>query len=123
MTSNTDGAPAVSPYNEPPALPQDEHAHDKEKVPSDVVDTPVPYLTWRSLTMGVFISIGGIIFGYDTGQISGILEMGDFLQRFGEVGADGSYSFSNVRSGLIVGLVCYRPVTSVARLSANSPSL
>lgn len=100
----------MSPYSEAPAPAQDEHAHDKEKFPSDLVDTPVPYLTWRSLTMGVFISIGGIIFGYDTGQISGILEMDDFLQRFGEVGADGSHSFSNVRSGLIVSLVCYRAI-------------
>lgn len=87
-------------------MAQDEHLHDKEKVPSDLVDTPVPYLTWRSLTMGVFISIGGIIFGYDTGQISGILEMKDFLQRFGELQDNGIYGFSNLRSGLIVGLVC-----------------
>lgn len=31
--------------------------------------------------------------------------MDDFLQRFGQEQADGSYAFSNVRSGLIVGLV------------------
>ena len=31
--------------------------------------------------------------------------MDDFLRRFGEEQADGSYAFSNVRSGLIVGLV------------------
>ena len=36
--------------------------------------------------------------------------MKDFLQRFGERQADGTYAFSNVRSGLIVGLVSYRTV-------------
>jgi SP family sugar:H+ symporter-like MFS transporter len=70
----------------------------------DLVDTPVPLLTWRSFIMGVFVSMGGFIFGYDTGQISGFLEMPDFLQRFGEPGPNG-YQFTNVRSGLIVALV------------------
>lgn len=42
---------------------------------------------------------------YDTGQISGFQEMPDFLQRFGEPQSDGSYAFSTVRSGLIVGLL------------------
>lgn len=41
-----------------------------------------------------------MIFGYDTGQISGFLEMDDFLDRFGQDGA-----FSDVRSGTIVGLL------------------
>lgn len=31
--------------------------------------------------------------------------MPDFLQRFGELQPDGSYGFSTVRSGLIVGLL------------------
>ena len=39
------------------------------------------------------------------GQISGFLEMHDFLERFGEQQGDGSYKFGNIRSGLIVGLV------------------
>lgn len=49
--------------------------------------------------------MGGFIFGYDTGQISGFLEMKVFQQMFGQQQADGSYSFSDVRSGLIVALV------------------
>jgi SP family sugar:H+ symporter-like MFS transporter len=55
--------------------------------------------------MGLFVSMGGFLFGYDTGQISGFLEMPNFLQRYGEPGPDGTYHFSNVRSGLIVALV------------------
>jgi hypothetical protein len=44
-------------------------------------------------------------FGYDTGQISGFLEMPNFLERFGQKKADGTPYFSDVRSGLIVALV------------------
>ena len=31
-------------------------------------DSPVPRITWASLTMGVLVSMGGFIFGYDTGK-------------------------------------------------------
>ena len=46
------------------------------------------------------------------GQISGFLAMQNLLQRFGEPQPDGSYAFSNVRSGLIVGLVSHFPIAS-----------
>ena len=39
------------------------------------------------------------------GQISGFLQMPDFLQRFGEDQGSGPPKFGNIRSGLIVGLV------------------
>lgn len=51
---------------------------------------------------------GGFIFGYDTGQISGFLAMPNYLRRFGQRhtnGATPQYYFSDVRSGLIVGLL------------------
>ena len=69
-------------------------------------NSPHPFLTWRTLVMGILVSMGGLIFGYDTGQISGFLAMDDFLRRFGTFDqATGKYVFSDVRSGLIVGLV------------------
>jgi SP family sugar:H+ symporter-like MFS transporter len=72
----------------------------------DLVDSPIPLLTWRSVIMGILVSMGGFIFGYDTGQISGFLETKDFLQRFGEWNGT-EFAFTNVRSGLIVALVCF----------------
>lgn len=79
---------------------------DREMFAGPAVDTKIPFLTWRSFLMGVVVSIGGFLFGYDTGQISGFLEMPEFLERFGEQGPDGKYQFSNAISGTIVGLVC-----------------
>jgi SP family sugar:H+ symporter-like MFS transporter len=73
---------------------------------ASIDDRDVPWVTWRSASLGAFVSIGGIIFGYDTGQISGFLEMKNFKERFAQLQPDGTYKFSNVRSGLIVSMVC-----------------
>ncbi|RAK99895.1 sugar porter family MFS transporter [Aspergillus ibericus CBS 121593] len=88
-------------------LPQEVPPIDPNHKKSEeaIVDTPIPLLTWRSFLMGIFVSMGGFLFGYDTGQISGFLEMPDFLQRYGQQHSDGTYYFSNARSGLIVGLL------------------
>ncbi|KAH8703802.1 putative MFS monosaccharide transporter [Talaromyces proteolyticus] len=83
-----------------PSLPN----HLAEEKGADLVDSPIPLLTWRSFVMGILVSMGGFVFGYDTGQISGFLETPDFLERFGQWNGTKFY-FSNVRSGLIVGLL------------------
>lgn len=67
-------------------------------------DAPVRLLTARTFVMTILAAMGGFIFGYDTGQISGFLAMEVFLTRFGQNSSTGYY-FTNVRSGLIVGLV------------------
>ena len=82
-----------------------------EKVSASAALTgKVPGVTLRTVFMALLVAMGGFIFGYDTGQISGFLEMDVFLQRFGEyVGVSDTnpsgYHFTNVRSGLIVGIV------------------
>ncbi|KAJ5511781.1 Major facilitator superfamily domain general substrate transporter [Penicillium expansum] len=92
-------------YADPQAPGGSASTNEREKGPGNQVDTPIPLLTWRSFIMGILVSMGGFLFGYDTGQISGFLEMENFLERFGELQSDGTYHFTNVRSGLIVALL------------------
>jgi SP family sugar:H+ symporter-like MFS transporter len=57
----------------------------------------VPFI---AVVLGACASIGGFMFGYESGQISGFLAMPDFVERFGDNG-----EFSPVRQGTIVGLL------------------
>jgi hypothetical protein len=89
-----------------------QETRDLEKIAGEPLDDrPIRLFTPRVLAMGIIVSIGGMIFGYDTGQISGFLEMPNFLENFADPGPNGP-AFSNWKSGLIVALVCFR-----ARLS------
>lgn len=75
---------------------------ETEKGPFDD-ESKVPFLTARTFFMAVLVSFGGLCFGFDTGQISGFLEMDNFLGHFAD--QHNPPAFSNVRSGLIVGMV------------------
>ncbi|KAF3480870.1 monosaccharide transporter [Arthroderma uncinatum] len=96
--------PIRASHKSRPHASKEASGSDRESHAAGMVNTPIPRLTWRTLVMGIFVSMGGFLFGYDTGQISGILEMENFKERFGEQGPKG-YSFSNVRAGLIVALI------------------
>lgn len=89
----------------PPLTDLSSDSTDREKKSGNLDESRVPWVTWRSVLLGGFVSIGGVIFGYDTGQISGFLEMNNYKQRFGQLKPDGKWRFSNVRSGLIVSMV------------------
>ncbi|EPQ53106.1 general substrate transporter [Gloeophyllum trabeum ATCC 11539] len=61
-----------------------------------------------AVSLALVASMGGFIFGYDTGQISDILLMPDFLLRFAQCSTPGvadTCKFSTVREGLIVALL------------------
>ncbi|KAH9938799.1 general substrate transporter [Epithele typhae] len=63
---------------------------------------------WIAIMLALLASMGGFIFGYDTGQISDILLMDDFVLRFAQCGDPTNIStcqFSVVREGLIVALL------------------
>ncbi|KAF4633193.1 hypothetical protein G7Y89_g4922 [Cudoniella acicularis] len=59
------------------------------------------HVTVQAILLGAIASIGGFMFGYESGQISGFLAMTDFLERFGQDG-----KFTPVRQGTIVALLC-----------------
>lgn len=95
-----------TPAAPPVRTPSTDSFTPHKPMPADAgVNTPIPRLTLRSALMGLFVSMGGFLFGYDTGQISGFLEMPDYLQRYGSPDGKGGYEFTNVRSGLIVSLL------------------
>lgn len=59
----------------------------------------------ESILLGVVTSIGGFLFGYDTGQISGLLLFKDFNERFGQVQPDGSKDLNPTIESLVVSLM------------------
>ncbi|KAF2443723.1 general substrate transporter [Karstenula rhodostoma CBS 690.94] len=65
------------------------------------VEEPKGRVPVVAVVLGAIASIGGFMFGYESGQISGFMAMSDFIDRFGEDG-----KFSAVRQGTIVGLLC-----------------
>ncbi|KAI0074897.1 general substrate transporter [Panus rudis PR-1116 ss-1] len=70
-----------------------------------VQGVPIGYM---AIMLAVLASMGGFIFGYDTGQISDILLMEDFKLRFAQCQTPGDVNtcdFSIVREGLIVSLL------------------
>jgi len=97
-----EGSQDTTPDNSITNVP---HAVNGDAEKQKANEAPVRIFRPRILAMVFVVSLGGMIFGYDTGQISGFLEMKDFLNRFGDEGAPGNRSFSNGRSGTIVGLL------------------
>ncbi|KAF6805894.1 Hexose transporter 2 [Colletotrichum sojae] len=85
-----------------------EHKDRRDEAPtpdsgSDI--TAEQKVTFAAAFLGLVASIGGFMFGYVSGQISGFFLMQDFMERFGEKQGD-TYVFSAARQGTIVGLLC-----------------
>jgi hypothetical protein len=97
---------------------------DPEKKPQLLQISSKDRFRPRIILMAVLVSMGGFIFGYDTGQISGFLEMPDFLNRFSDTTdpETGKPAFTNGRSGTIVGLVSQLLVVHLSRITPNKHS-
>jgi hypothetical protein len=64
-----------------------------------------------AIMLALVASMGGFIFGYDTGQISDILLLQDFKLRFAKCSNPtdpNTCEFSTVHAGLIVSLLSFR---------------
>ncbi len=59
----------------------------------------------EALVLGAMTSIGGFLFGYDTGQISGMLLFRDFVNRFGQDQGDGTKDWEPIIQSLVVSLM------------------
>jgi len=59
----------------------------------------------EALMLGCVTSIGGFLFGYDTGQISSMLLFSDFIDRFGQVQPDGQIAFDVTIQSLVVSMM------------------
>ncbi|KAJ6789917.1 hypothetical protein PWT90_08122 [Aphanocladium album] len=59
----------------------------------------------EAILLGATTSIGGFLFGYDTGQISGMLLFDDFKKRFATHEDDGSYEWKPILQSLLVSLM------------------
>jgi hypothetical protein len=110
----------VAPSVDPGTGNMNGTARHSEKGGHGLTSNRIPNVTMRTFLMAILVAMGGFIFGYDTGQISGFLEMDVFLERFGQKTAvttknPSGYYFTNVRSGLIVALVWFfwRPLISI----------
>ncbi|KAM3429872.1 hypothetical protein MY4824_008015 [Beauveria thailandica] len=59
----------------------------------------------EAILLGATTSIGGMLFGYDIGQVSGILLFEDFKRRFANHLIDGSFEWGPIWQSLLVSLM------------------
>ncbi|KAF8757936.1 MFS monosaccharide transporter [Rhizoctonia solani] len=64
-----------------------------------------PKNKFAGILMTAFAAFGGILFGYDTGTISGIKQMKDWLRTFGYDKGDGSYGITTSNESLVVSIL------------------
>jgi hypothetical protein len=66
-----------------------------------------PGAAWPAICVGLFVAFGGVLFGYDTGTIGGILAMPYWLKTFstGSTDADGNPSITSSQSSMIVSIL------------------
>lgn len=66
-----------------------------------------PGKAWPAIAVGLFVAFGGVLFGYDTGTIGGILAMPYWLETFstGYTDADGNPAITSSQSSMIVSIL------------------
>jgi SP family sugar:H+ symporter-like MFS transporter len=80
----------------------EKYESDKEQV-TEIPAKPLSAYT-LVIALCVMIAFGGFIFGWDTGTISGFVQMSKFIEHFGQQKANGEYYLSTVRTGLMVSI-------------------
>ncbi|KAG7908944.1 hypothetical protein KL906_003175 [Ogataea polymorpha] len=90
----------------PPENVYEDQAHNKATLPEHQ-DISTGKSAMQYLGTGLLCSLiafGGFVFGWDTGTISGFVNMPDFKNRFGQINGEGERYLSNVRTGLMISI-------------------
>jgi MFS family permease len=65
-----------------------------------------PGAAWPAIAVGLFVAFGGVLFGYDTGTIGGILAMPYWLKTFSTgYTLDGKPAITSSQSSMIVSIL------------------
>ncbi|GAA5996172.1 hypothetical protein JCM5350_000491 [Sporobolomyces pararoseus] len=67
--------------------------------------SPVPVNNKMAIIMSAFAAFGGFLYGYDTGNISGVKEMDYFKRQIGSLQPDGSYALSSGDNSLVTSIL------------------
>ncbi|ANB15622.1 hexose transporter HXT5 [Sugiyamaella lignohabitans] len=95
------GQTPASSYKEPES---DDENHHPAANNTPVATAPVKSSYVLVSILCVFAAMGGFIFGYDTGTISGYVNMPVFIKKLGNTNDAGEHYLSKSRSGLIIGI-------------------
>lgn len=70
--------------------------------PDNVAGSSAP-----AIMIGIFVASGGLLFGYDTGTINGILAMSSFKDQFstGYRGSDGALALTPYETAIVVAIL------------------
>lgn len=90
-----------TPINDDSLLIKDDKPEQEEEALPTLDDSDKKHIAVSVFCL--LIAFGGFVFGFDTGTISGFVNMTDFKQRFGQFEND-EYTLSNVRTGLMVAI-------------------
>ncbi|GAA5837734.1 hypothetical protein JCM3766R1_000568 [Sporobolomyces carnicolor] len=67
--------------------------------------SPIPVNNTMAIVMSCFAAFGGFLYGYDTGNISGVKEMAYFKRQMGRLQPDGSYALTSGDNSLITSIL------------------
>ncbi|CAI4876232.1 AHL_G0025730.mRNA.1.CDS.1 [Saccharomyces cerevisiae] len=82
-TSANDLSTTESNSNSAVGAPPVKTEHDANEPPIDLPQKPLSAYTTVAI-LCLMIAFGGFIFGWDTGTISGFVNLSDFIRRFGQ---------------------------------------